>query len=194
MLTTVHGNTVNYSGLGDAMGITGNTLQTYLDYLEHSFIIRRLPPYFANIGKRLIKTSKLYFRDTGILHYLTNISNYDGLITNTIAGHSWEGYVIEQIIDRLANNTQAFFYRTVNGAEVDLCISRGNEMVASFEIKLSDNPSSSKGNTEAVLDLKTLHNFIITPSSKDYKPNTNWQVCSLNTIWEYLKPLNILKA
>ena len=193
MLTTVHGNTLNYSGLGNAMGVTGNTLHTYLDYLEHSFIIRRLPPYFTNIGKRLIKSPKLYFRDTGILHYLTNISNYDGLISNTIAGHSWEGYVIEQIIGRLASNTQAYFYRTLNGAEVDLCISKGNEIVASFEIKLSDNPSSSKGNTEAILDLKTEHNFIITPSSKDYKPNANWQVCTLDTIWEYLKPLNILK-
>ncbi len=194
MLTTIQGSTLNYSNLGNSMGITGNTLQTYLDYLEHSFVIRRLPPYFVNVGKRLVKSPKLYFRDSGILHYLTNINEYDDLISNIIAGHSWEGYVIEQIIGRLAGNVQAFYYRTQNGAEIDLCLLRGNEMIASFEIKLSNNPSSSKGNTEAIQDLQTKNNFIITPSSSDYKSNANWQVCSLDSLWEYLKPLKLLKS
>lgn len=194
MLSTVQGSTLNYSSLGNSMGITGNTLQTYLDYLEHSFIIRRLPPYFTNVGKRLVKSPKLYFRDSGILHYLTNINNYDDLIANIIAGHSWEGYVIEQIISRLAANVQAFFYRTQNGAEIDLCLLKGNEMVASFEIKLSNNPSTSRGNTEAIQDLKTQHNFIVTPSSKDFKVNENWNVCSLDSLWEHLKPLKLLKT
>lgn len=193
MLTTIQGSTLNYSNLGNSMGITGNTLQTYLDYLEHSFVIRRLPPYFTNVGKRLVKSPKLYFRDSGILHYLANISDYDELISNIIAGHSWEGYVIEQIIGRLASNTQAFYYRTQNGAEIDLCLLRGNEMVASFEIKLSNNPSVNRGNTEAIQDLQTQHNFIITPSSNDYKANENWQVCTLNALWEHLKPLKVLK-
>ena len=193
MLTTIQGSTLNYSNLGNSMGITGNTLQTYLDYLEHSFVIRRLPPYFTNVGKRLVKSPKLYFRDSGILHYLANISDYDELISNIIAGHSWEGYVIEQIIGRLASNTQAFYYRTQNGAEIDLCLLRGNEMVASFEIKLSNNPSANRGNTEAIQDLQTQHNFIITPSSNDYKANENWQVCTLNALWEHLKPLKVLK-
>ena len=193
MLTTIQGSTLNYSNLGNSMGITGNTLQTYLDYLEHSFVIRRLPPYFTNVGKRLVKSPKLYFRDSGILHYLANISDYDELISNIIAGHSWEGYVIEQIIGRLASNTQAFYYRTQNGAEIDLCLLRGNEMVASFEIKLSNNPSANRGNTEAIQDLQTQHNFIITPSSNDYKANENWQVCTLNALWGHLKPLKVLK-
>ena len=193
MLTTIQGSTLNYSNLGNSMGITGNTLQTYLDYLEHSFVIRRLPPYFTNVGKRLVKSPKLYFRDSGILHYLANISDYDELISNIIAGHSWEGYVIEQIIGRLASNTQAFYYRTQNGAEIDLCLLRGNEMVASFEIKLSNNPSVNRGNTEAIQDLQTQHNFIITPSSNDYKANENWQVCTLNALWGHLKPLKVLK-
>ena len=105
----------------------------------------------------------------------------------------WEGYVIEQIIGRLASNTQAFYYRTQNGAEIDLCLLRGNEMVASFEIKLSNNPSANRGNTEAIQDLQTQHNFIITPSSNDYKANENWQVCTLNALWGHLKPLKVLK-
>jgi uncharacterized protein len=193
MLTTVQGSALNYANLGNSMGITGNTIHHYLDYLEHSFVIRRLPPYFVNVGKRLVKSPKLYFRDSGILHYLTNITDYDELISNIMAGHSWEGYVIEQIIGRLAGNIQAYYYRTQNGAEVDLCLLRGNEMIAAFEIKLSNNPSSSKGNTEAIQDLQTQHNFIITPSSNDYKANAHWQVCSLNALWAHLKPLKVLK-
>ena len=193
MLTTVQGSTLNYVNLGNSMGITGNTLQGYLDYLEHSFVIRRLQPYFANVGKRLVKSPKLYFRDTGILHYLSNITAYDTLISNIAAGHSWEGYVIEQIIGRLAGNIQPYYYRTQNGAEIDLCLLRGNEMVASFEIKLSNNPSSSKGNTEAILDLKTKHNFIVTPSSENFMVNENWRVCSITSLWEHLEGLKLLK-
>lgn len=194
MLSTIHASQLHYATLGNSMGLSGHTIQGYIDYLEHSFVIRRLPPYFVNVGKRLVKSPKLYFRDSGMLHYLVNITQYDELIANIIAGHSWEGYVIEQIISRLAGNVQPFYYRTHNGAEIDLCLLRGNELIASFEIKLSNNPSSSKGNTEAIQDLGTIHNFIVTPSSNDYKPNAHWQVCSLLTLWKYLEPLKVLKA
>lgn len=100
-----------------------------------------------NVGKRLVKSPKLYFRDAGMLHYLSNIDDYDSLVTNIIAGRSWEGYVIEQIISRLAGNVQPYYYRTQNGAEIDLCLLKGNDIVTAFEIKLSNKPSTSKGNT-----------------------------------------------
>ncbi len=193
MLVTIQGMTVNYSNIGNSMGISGVTIQNYMDYLEHSFIIRRLQPYFVNVGKRLVKSPKLYFRDAGILHYLSNIDDYDSLVTNIIAGHSWEGYVIEQIISRLAGNVHPYYYRTQNGAEIDLCLLKGNEIVAAFEIKLSNKPSTSKGNTEAVQDLKSQHNFIVTPSSEAFTINSLWQVCNIENIWEYLQPLKVLK-
>lgn len=193
MLVTIQGMTVNYSNIGNSMGISGVTIQNYMDYLEHSFIIRRLQPYFVNVGKRLVKSPKLYFRDAGILHYLSNIDDYDSLVTNIIAGHSWEGYVIEQIISRLAGNVQPYYYRTQNGAEIDLCLLKGNEIVAAFEIKLSNKPSTSKGNTEAVQDLKSQHNFIVTPSSEAFAINPLWQVCNIENIWEHLHPLKVLK-
>ena len=193
MLVTIQGMTVNYSNIGNSMGISGVTIQNYMDYLEHSFIISRLQPYFVNVGKRLVKSPKLYFRDAGILHYLSNIDDYDSLVTNIIAGHSWEGYVIEQIISRLAGNVQPYYYRTQNGAEIDLCLLKGNEIVAAFEIKLSNKPSTSKGNTEAVQDLKSQHNFIVTPSSEAFAINPLWQVCNIENIWEHLHPLKVLK-
>lgn len=193
MLVTIQGMTVNYSNIGNSMGISGVTIQNYIDYLEHSFIIRRLQPYFVNVGKRLVKSPKLYFRDVGILHYLSNVDNYDSLVTNIIAGHSWEGYVIEQIISRLAGNVQPYYYRTQNGAEIDLCLLKGNQIVAAFEIKLSNKPSTSRGNTQAVQDLKSQHNFIITPSSEPFAINSLWQVCNIENIWAYLQPLKVLK-
>lgn len=193
MLTTVQGATINYSQLGNSLGVSGTTLQGYLDYLEHSFVIRRLPPFFINVGKRLVKSPKLYFRDAGILHFLANVTDYDALIANALAGHSWEGYVIEQITSRLLDSVQSYFYRTQNGAEIDLCVVRGQEVVACFEIKLSNNPSTTKGNTEAINDLKSLNNYVVTPSSKDYKANEHWQVCHLESLWAYLEPLKILK-
>lgn len=100
MLTTVQGSSLNYSNLGNSMGLSGNTIQGYIDYLEHSFVVRRLGSYFVNIGKRLVKSPKLYFRDSGILHYLTNISEYDELIRHAVAGPSWEGYVNDKNIER----------------------------------------------------------------------------------------------
>jgi len=193
MLVTIQGMTVNYSNIGNSMGISGVTIQNYMDYLEHSFIIRRLQPYFVNVGKRLVKSPKLYFRDAGVLHYLSNIDDYDSLVTNIIAGHSWEGYVIEQIISRLAGNVQPYYYRTQNGAEIDLCLLKGNQIVAAFEIKLSNKPSTSKGNTEAVQDLKSQHNFIVTPSSASFAISSLWQVCNIENIWEHLQPLKVLK-
>jgi uncharacterized protein len=193
MLTTIQGMTVNYTNIGNSMGLSGVTIQNYVDFLEHSFIIRRLQPYFVNVGKRLVKSPKLYFRDSGVLHHLSNIENYDSLISNIMAGHSWEGYVIEQIIGRLAGNIQAYFYRTQNGAEIDLCLLKRNDIVASFEIKLSNNPTTSKGNTEAVQDLKSENNFIVTPSSEYFRINSMWQVCNIESVWECLKPLKILK-
>jgi predicted AAA+ superfamily ATPase len=194
MLTTLQGSPLNYSSLGSSMGLSSKTIQVYLDYLEHSFVIRRLAPYYVNVGKRLVKSPKLYFRDPGILHYLVNITEYDELVNHIVAGHSWEGYVIEQIIGRLAGNIQAYYYRTQNGAEIDLCLLRGNEMVVAIEIKLSNNPSISRGNTEAIQDLGTKFNFIITPTSIDFKPSAQWQMCTLDTIWMYLAPLKLLKT
>jgi hypothetical protein len=193
MLVSIHGNILNYSQLANSMGLSSHTVATYLDFLEHSFVLRRLQPYFTNIGKRLVKSPKVYFRDTGLLHYLSSINSYDALISHILAGHSWEGYVIEQIIGRLAPQVQPYFYRTQNGAEIDLCLLKNGEIVACFEIKLSNNPSSSKGNTEAVQDLNCINNFIVTPSASDKKPNALWQVCSLDSLWNYLIPLEVLK-
>lgn len=193
MIASIQGSVVNYSMLGNALGITSVQVKKYIDFLEHSFIVRRLEPFYINIGKRLVKSPKIYIRDTGILHSLLQINSYDALISNPIAGNSWEGYVVEQIATRLESNCTAYFYRTQSGAEVDMCITNGNEIIATIEVKLSNNPKLSRGNTETINDLKTKSNFIVTFGKSDYQLNELWKVCDLQTLFIDLEKINILK-
>ncbi|HBK83427.1 MAG TPA: ATPase [Flavobacterium sp.] len=193
MIASIQGSVVNYSMLGNALGITSVQVKKYIDFLEHSFIIRRLEPFHTNIGKRLVKSPKVYIRDTGILHNLLQLSTYDQLIAHPIAGNSWEGYIVEQIISKLKNGFHTYFYRTQTGAEVDLCIANGIEIVAVLEIKLSNNPKISRGNTETISDLKCKNNFVIVFSPADYQLNENWKVCNLDAAYIHLKQLNVLE-
>jgi predicted AAA+ superfamily ATPase len=139
MLAACQGQTVSSSELGRAMSVSYHTINKYLDILESCFLIRRLPPFHANIKKRLVKSSKLYIRDTGILHALLGIKSSDVLAVSPKRGFSWEGFVIEQItaLERLRNAGSAFyFFRTQAGAEIDLIIDRGSSSEG-FEIKLA---------------------------------------------------------
>jgi uncharacterized protein len=192
ILASVHGSLVNYSDIANSMGISMPTIKNYIDYLEHAFIVRRLMPFHTNIGKRLVKTPKVYFRDSGNLHYLLNISDYDALVNHVALGHSWEGYVIEQILNRLKKQVLPYFYRTQHGAEMDLVLVMPEKPLVSIEIKLSDSPSLSKGSLQAVGDLETIHNFIITPNGGDYAFRPHWRVCNLNEIWKYLEELKMI--
>ena len=129
MLAHQQGGMLNYDQLAGSLGVSSKTVQRYIDILEQSFLLRRLPPYFRNIGKRLVKAPKVYLRDTGLLHHLLNIDTLDALSSHPIRGASWESFVIEDILRREAvkhPHSQSFFWRTSNGAEADLIIERGD--------------------------------------------------------------------
>jgi len=120
-----------------SLGVSHHTLLQRLDVLESIYLLRRLPPYFRNIGKRLTKAPKVHLRDTGLLHHLLNISTAEELANHPSRGASWEGFVIEDVLRRerlVRPGTQAFFWRTAAGAEIDLVLDRGSERVA-VEIK-----------------------------------------------------------
>jgi predicted AAA+ superfamily ATPase len=137
MLAHQHGGLLNASALGGSLGVSHHTLLRHLDVLESIYLLRRLPPYFRNIGKRLTKSPKAYLRDTGLLHHLLNISTAEELHAHPSRGASWEGFVIEDVLrrERLAHpGAQAFFWRTAVGAEIDLVLDRGDERIA-VEIK-----------------------------------------------------------
>ena len=142
MIAHVHAQEWNASMIARSMGISHHTVNTYLDFLEHAFLVRRLPAYYANIGKRLVKRSKMYWRDTGLLHALQNVKDEETLIYQPWVGASWEGYVIEQVLATLRQmdvRHQAFFVRTAHQQEIDLLLEIGSELWA-IEIKLSANP------------------------------------------------------
>lgn len=130
MLAHQQGGMLNYEQLAGSLGVSAKTVQRYVDILEQSFLLRRLPPYFRNVGKRLVKAPKVYLRDTGLLHHLLNIDSLEALNNHPIRGASWETFVIEDLLRREAIQypySQAYFWRTSNGAEVDLLLERGDE-------------------------------------------------------------------
>jgi uncharacterized protein len=168
MLAHVHGNILNAENLGNSLDITGTTLKRYFDFLEGAFIVRRLPPYITNLGKRLVKAPKIYINDSGILHFLLAIHSEKELVNHPGLGASWEGYVISQIAYAKNTRLDIYYYRTHAGAECDLVLARGHEIKAAIEIKYSKSPSITKGFYQSVADLKSKNNFIITPLETDY--------------------------
>ena len=155
MLAAQQGGLLNMSALGNSLGVSYHTVQHGLDLLEGVFLIRRLPPYFRNIRKRLVKAPRVYIRDTGLLHHLLHVSNTGELDNQPWRGASWEGFVIEDIIRReLLEHpfTQCYFWRTATGQEVDLVLDRGDRRIA-IEVKANSagNPHDAR-KLEAILD------------------------------------------
>ncbi len=179
MIAHYHGGIWNASTFARSLGVTVPTINRYINFLEAAFIVRRLEPYYFNLKKRLVKSPKIYIRDTGILHYLAGINNHESLHGHTLIGNSWEGYVIEQIHQMLPNELKLYYYRTHQGAESDLVLVRGTEPKACIEIKYTSQPKLSKGFLVAVDDLKTEANFIITPKSDTYPISKSTYVCNL---------------
>ena len=144
MLAASHGQPLNASQLGSSLALDHKTVASHCDFLEGAFLIRRLRPYFTNVNKRLVKTARVFWRDSGLLHALMNVADLDHLYRQPWLGHSWEGFVIEQTLSTLAavgKRAQAFFFRTSDGYELDLVLDWGTKRWA-IEIKLTSNPSS----------------------------------------------------
>ena len=165
MLAHQHGGLLNASALGNSLGVSHHTLLRHLDVLESIYLLRRLPPYFRNVGKRLTKAPKIYLRDTGLLHHLLNISTADELASHPSRGASWEGFVIEDVLRRerlLHPTTQAFFWRTAVGAEIDLVLDRGSERIA-VEIKVGrgDDARAVRTLREAMPDVQANRAWIV---------------------------------
>jgi len=142
MLAVSNGNVWNASQIGKSMGLSYHTVNSYLNYLEQAYLIRRLQPFHTNIRKRLVKSPKVYWRDTGLLHSLQGVNSSDDLIVQPWVGFSWEGFVIEQILIYLESqgtHYEAYFFRTNDGHELDLFLILNGKKWA-FEIKLSGSP------------------------------------------------------
>lgn len=179
MLAHNQGTLLNNARLASSLGITSPTVNHYIDLLVDLLLIRRLEPYYLNIGKRLVKSPKTYIRDSGILHCLLNIQNYDDLLGHPIIGSSWEGFVIENILSNLSAD-QVSFYRTARGAEIDLVIDWGiNRGLWAIEIKNSLAPKPQRGFYTACEDLKPKRSFVVYPGYERYPISNEIEVISL---------------
>ncbi len=159
MLAHNNGQTLNYSRLAQAMGMSHTSIKSYVDVLSNTFMLRILQPYYVNIKKRISKSPKVYFRDTGVLHALLNINSYDDLFSHPIYGSSWEVIVIENIIAKYIG-WNFFFYRTASGNEIDLVLTKANRVIA-IEIKASSTPNLTKGFWYALDDIKATEAYVI---------------------------------
>lgn len=173
MCAHLHGQTWNASKIGGSLGISAPTAKHYLNILQNTFIIRQLQPYFTNIKKRLIKCPKIYFRDSGMLHTLLAIMNYENLMVHPVVGNSFEGFIIEQIINMLPFHWKYYFWRTSAGAEVDLVLLEEGKKPIVVEIKYSLSPTLTKGFWNALDDLKCSHAYIVYPGKEKYKIREN---------------------
>ena len=180
MLAHQHGQLFNASALAVAMGgISPITVSRYLDIFCDALIVRKLEPYFVNLGKRLVKSPKVYFRDLGLLHALLNIGQAHDLQGHPMAGYSWEGLVINHLAAQMSQgfggNASLYFYRTSAGAEMDAVIDTGSERIG-FEIKLSDAPRVTKGFWNACADLQLSRAYVVAPVEHAWPLSDNAQV------------------
>lgn len=190
MLAHNHANLINYTDISKSLELSSVTIKKYIDFLEKAFLVRQLRPYTFNIKKRMVKSPKIYIRDSGILNYLLGIEHFEDLISNIKMGASWEGFVVDQIAAILPEGRKLFFYRTHDGSEVDLIIEKGGKPFSAIEIKYGSDVRSNKGNAMAINNLATKNNFIITAEGENYMLSNGFRVCSLQTFLnEYLPSL-----
>ena len=168
MLSHYHGQTLNYSEMARSFGISDKTVRQYLSVLEDTFMVRLLTPWHANLGKRLVKTPKLYIRDSGIFHALQSIPDMAALRTNPKLGASWEGFAIEELISFLAKrDSEVFFYAAHSGVELDLYWQENGRNIG-VEIKYLDAPRTTKSMRQAIEDLSLQHLWVIYPGNRIY--------------------------
>ncbi len=185
MLAHQHGQVMNLSNLGKSLGISHTTVRRYIDLLNQTFIIRELNSFESNLKKRLVKSPKIYIRDSGILHALLNISNFNSLLSHPVFGFSWEGLVIENICATHPEH-EASFYRSAHGAEIDLVLQKGDHTIA-IECKVGDAPQPTRGFWLALDDIQPQITYIVAPQVQSKYPlNKNVWVIGLYELMEEL--------
>ncbi len=180
MLAFNQGQILNIAKLSGALGVTIPTVKRYLDFFEQSYFLIKLPPYFVNLKKRLIKSPKVYLRDSGVLHHILGLKSFNEVLGHPVSGNSWEGFVIQQVISYYDKLFDYSYYRTQDGTECDLVISKGTKVLACIEIKLTETPKVTRSFTISLQDLKPRFSYIIIPECQEpYKLNKEVAVCSL---------------
>lgn len=187
MLAHNQGQLLNASRLAASLDVSSPTVSRYIDLLADLLLVRRLPPLVGNAGKRLVKSPKVFVRDSGLVHSLLGLPTLNDVLGHPVAGSSWEGFVIETLI-AAAPDASASFYRTAAGAEVDLVLDLGGRQGRwAIEIKRSASPSVSKGLHNAIADLKPSHTFIVHAGEDSFPLSDGVEAIGLSSLGERLR-------
>ncbi len=186
MLAHQQGGLVNSSVLSRSLGIDTRTVNRYLDLLVEMFLVRRLNPWHANLGKRLTKSPKLYVRDSGLLHALLGLATDESLLGHPAVGASWEGFVIENLIAAAGPNTTPYFYRTSGGAEVDLLLALPGDRLWAIEVKRSLSPKVERGFHAACDDLQPVRKVVVYPGAETFALGNDIQAMPLMALCDAL--------
>lgn len=185
MLAHVNGQTVNYSTLGNSLGVSNQTVKNYIDLLKSTYMVDVVEPYISNMGKRLVKAPKVYISDSGIVSALLSIRSFEELSGHPAFGAIWETIVLANLRGTFPE-AEICFYRTAGGAEIDFVIQLNRQIIA-IECKASYSPTLSKGNHIAIKDIQPKHTFVVIPSSESWAMSKGIEVVSLSVL---IKNLN----
>lgn len=180
---------LNSANLAQGLAVDGKTVARYLDLLVDLLLIRRLAAWHRNIGKRLVKSPKVYVRDTGIAHALLGIRDQEALMGHPVVGQTWEGFILENLIATSPGGTEAHYYRTSNGTEVDLLLSLPNGELWAIEIKRSSAPRIERGFQSACDDLKPHRRFVVYPGGERFPLDKATDAISVFSLIEILQKL-----
>ncbi len=182
MLAYQQGGLSNVAELARNLGVDAKTAGAYIDLLCDLLLVRRLPPWYANIGKRLVKSPKIYVRDSGILHALLAIEGKETLLAHPILGMSWEGFVIDNLLSIAGDEVAGYFYRTNTGAEIDLLLHFPDGKLWAIEIKRSLTPHPERGFYLACADLNPAGRFVVYPGEESYRLSAEVEAVSLGDL------------
>ncbi len=179
MLSHLQGETLNIARIARGLGLDVRTVSQYLDFLVDLLLVRLLPPYYINVGKRLVKSPKVYVRDSGILHSLLGLDDLNAVLGHPVVGGSWEGFVIETLVSAAPERANAWFYRTAAGAEIDLVMELPGGELWAIEIKRSSAPKIEKGFHHALQDLCPARAFLVGANTDRYPKTSEIEVIGL---------------
>ena len=182
MLAHLQGGMLNAAQLARGLAVDGKTVARYLDLLVDLLLVRRLPPFHANVGKRLVKSPKVYVRDSGIVHTLLGLDDRDAVLGHPVAGGSWEGFVMENLLGAAPDRVKPWFYRTAAGAEIDLLLQMPGGELWAVEIKRGLAPRLDKGFHHARQDLDPDRSFVVYSGFDRYPKGEDLEVIGLGEL------------
>ena len=189
MLAHGQGGLLNLADLARSLAIDGKTVARYVDLLADLFLVRRLPPFHANVRKRLVKSPKVYVRDSGLVHALLRLDDEDAVLGHPVAGASWEGFAVETLIRAAPGRARAAFYRTATGVEVDLVLELPGGRLWAIEIKRASAPKVERGLRIAQDDLRPDRTFLVYSGMERYPMGGGVEAIGLTALADVLAAL-----